>query len=91
MRRRNIKVQTTVVTFQQIADPVRVPLVVAVTVWTVVHNLPIEDTATLVNLPEDDAVVTRTAQPVALHRTLHLFLGKIATADHRPTERALRR
>lgn len=87
--RRNIEILAAVVPLQQVTDPVRVPLVVTMTVGTVVHDLTIEDMSQLVDLPEDDTTITTTAQSVALHRPLHLLLSEITTAYHRPTERTL--
>ena len=57
-----------------------------VTVWTVVHHLPVPDTLLLVNLPEDHPTLPRGTEPIPARRTDHLLPRQIPRLDHRLTE-----
>ena len=73
------------------AAPRGVARLVAVTVVAVEHDLAVAGTALVVDLPEDHAAVTATAESVALRRPQHLLLGEIAAADQRPAEHGVGR
>ena len=76
---------------QQVAGPLRMPVVVAVAVRTVVHDLAVVDLSQPVYLPEDDAAVAASSQPVSADGLLHLCLGQVAVGDAGPTEIAVGR
>ena len=67
-------------------DPGGIALLVAVAIFTVVHDLAVADDSRLIRLPEDDTPVTATAEMVAVCRPLHLLLRQIAAPDQCPTE-----
>ena len=87
----NVEVLTAIMPLHQVEDPVRVTLMVTMAVVTVVHNLAVIGLAQLVNLPEDDTVVTGAPQTIAQCRPLHLLLSEIALGDTSPTESTFRR
>ena len=74
---------------QAVADPLRMTLVVTMTVRAVVHDLAVEDAARGVYLPEDDTTVAAAPQTVAQCCMLHLSLTEIAVGYQGTAEVAI--
>jgi hypothetical protein len=71
---------------EEATDPGGVMGLVTVTVWPVIHDLPVMDTPLLVNLPEDDSVLLRGTEAIATGRMKHLLPREITALDDRLTE-----